>query len=61
MKILNDLKCPLTCYLSIPSKECLYVVLMEAVVPQHLVEELQVLCMLLVCYLLLPATCTCTG
>lgn len=54
-------KCPLTCYLSIPSKESLYVVLMEAVVPQHLVEELQVLCMLLVCYLLLPATCTCTG
>lgn len=57
----NVLKCPLTCYLSVPSKERLYVVLMESVVPQHLVEELQVLRMPLVCYLLLPATCTCTG
>lgn len=47
---------PLTGKVSAAGKEGLDVVLVEAVVLQHPVEPLQILNVMLECYLLLPAT-----
>lgn len=47
---------PLTWIQAIARKEGFYVVLVEAIVPQHAIEDLQVIHMLSVCDLLLPAT-----
>lgn len=61
MHIIHAICCPivsgpLTRKVSTAGKEGLDVVLVEAVVLQHHVEPLQILNMMLECYLLLPTT-----